>query len=104
MARLACLLLLLIVGVGGIPRDHNVPDYRPEFHMRHTYIGNDAENVSSTLFFYRQLDCLAFSMRFEPKIKQLLSNCLASIPFKVLDLFFRSDRYFYMLFAHVKFD
>ena len=53
MARFACLLLLLIIGVDGVPRDHNVPDYRPEFHMRHTYIVNDVgspKNVSTTLF------------------------------------------------------
>ena len=29
-------------------------------------------------FFYRQLGCLAFSLRFWPEIKQLLSNCPAS--------------------------
>ena len=28
--------------------------------------------------FYRQLGCLAFSLRFWPKIKQLLSNCPSS--------------------------
>ena len=28
--------------------------------------------------FYRQIGCLAFSLRFWPKIKQLLSNCPAS--------------------------
>ena len=32
-----------------------------------------------TLFCYRQLGCLAFSLGFWPKIKQFLSNCLASV-------------------------
>ena len=36
----SCLLLLLIiiVGVNGAPRERN----RPKFHMRHRYMGNDA--------------------------------------------------------------
>ena len=34
--------------------------------------------LQGTLFYtYRQLGCLAFSLRFWPKIKQLLSNCSA---------------------------
>ena len=32
-------------------------------------------------FFSRQLGCLAFSLRFWPKIKQFLSNCPASLDF-----------------------
>ena len=35
-------------------------------------------NYRSYTFFYRQLGCLAFSLRFWPKIKHLLSNCPAS--------------------------
>ena len=31
-----------------------------------------------TFFFYRQLGCLAFSLRFWQKIKRILSNCPAS--------------------------
>ena len=34
--------------------------------------------IPITLFFHRQLGCLAFSLIFWPKIKQLLSNCRAS--------------------------
>ena len=34
--------------------------------------------ITTVHIFYRQLGCLAFSLRFWPKIKQLLSNCPAS--------------------------
>ena len=42
-----------------------------------------------TFFLYRQLGCLALSLRFWPKIKQFLSNCPASdwiFSFKTSDL------------------
>ena len=38
-----------------------------------------------TLFFYRQLDCLAFSLRFWPKIK--------SLPSLRLDFFFQNSSF-----------
>ena len=34
--------------------------------------------ITCTHFFYKQLGCLGLSLRFWPKIKQLLSNCPAS--------------------------
>ena len=39
---------------------------------------NVARGYLNRYTFFRQLGCLAFSLRFCPKIKQFLSNCPAS--------------------------
>ena len=42
------------------------------------FLATSQLSIRIHILFYRHLGCLAFSLRFWPKIKQLLSNCPAS--------------------------
>ena len=48
------------------------------FILHRIFVFSIGINSCTHFFFYRQLGCLAFSLRFWPKIKQFLSNCPAS--------------------------
>ena len=57
----------------------NTPTIVSKWHFRLFWIyKRTRQSLVSYSFFYRQLGCLAFSLWFWPKIKQLVSNCPAS--------------------------